>query len=196
MISRIDTWGRNSQLLAALACATTLFAPAVVDADSISREFTILNEIPSGSLAFTDVVSREFTIFVDDQSTSGVVVVDSVSREFSIFNDFSVPVAPTFADSLSREFTLLNTTATASLTHSDATSREHTIYFVVRCDLNCDTRIDGRDVHIFVGALLTPSQYPIQFPTCLIATADTDNSGVLDAADIPGFVACLLTSGP
>ncbi len=183
-------------LLAACAAAATIIHPGELFGDAISREFTVQNDLTAASLSFSDSISREFTVFVEDPTSNNVNSIDSISREFTILNDLSTPPTLTVSDAISREFTLLNNTVSVSLTFADANSRELSIYFRLRCDLNCDDKIDGRDVQIFTLALLNPAQYPTLFPTCLIATADTNNNGAVEPADVPGFVACLLTSGP
>lgn len=60
-------------------------------------------------------------------------------------------------------------------------------------DTNCDSRINGNDIRPFVLALLNPAAYSAQFPTCPIINADANHDGSINSADIPAFVADLLT---
>jgi hypothetical protein len=59
-------------------------------------------------------------------------------------------------------------------------------------DMNCDGALNGPDVEAFVRALLEPHTYPTQYPTCDINNGDTNNDGVVDLLDVPGFVSALL----
>jgi len=59
-------------------------------------------------------------------------------------------------------------------------------------DVNCDTRVDGRDIAAFAAALLDPAGYPTAYPGCNILNADTNNSGMADNADIPSFITLLV----
>lgn len=190
-----QSWRSAIALIALALCPIAPAAPGQPN-DAFSREDSVPNDPPLTSLSNVDSVSREFTVIAAEQNSGDPIAVDAISRELTAFSDLASPPSLSAVDAASREFTALNDIFAATLSHLDANSREITSYFIVRCDLNCDGVIDGRDVQIFGLALLNPSQYPIQFPTCLIATADTNNNGAIDPADIPGFVTSILTSGP
>ena len=59
-------------------------------------------------------------------------------------------------------------------------------------DANCDGLVDGRDLGAFNVALVSPAQYAMDYPDCLIANMDLSDNGVVDLADIPEFVMSLL----
>jgi len=62
-----------------------------------------------------------------------------------------------------------------------------------RGDMNCDGKIDGRDVAAFVQAVLDPVQYGTDHPGCNIRNGDYTADAVVDSADLGGFTTCVLT---
>jgi hypothetical protein len=62
-------------------------------------------------------------------------------------------------------------------------------------DVNCSGGVDAFDIDPFIEALLNPTQYAIDFPSCHIECADINGSGTADPFDIDPFIACILNSG-
>ncbi len=63
-------------------------------------------------------------------------------------------------------------------------------------DLNCDGAFDFGDINPFVTALLAPSQYATEYPTCNLLNGDFSADGFVDFADINPFVRALLGYPP
>jgi len=61
-------------------------------------------------------------------------------------------------------------------------------------DMNCDGRLDGKDVQAFVTALLSAASYNSQYPHCLINNADVNDDNAVNNGDVTPFAA-LLTNG-
>ena len=61
-----------------------------------------------------------------------------------------------------------------------------------RGDLNCDGRIDGRDVQPFVLSLIDPAAYAAAYPECDIIAADLNCDTAIDSLDVPPFVGLAL----
>ncbi len=58
-------------------------------------------------------------------------------------------------------------------------------------DLNCDGRVDFRDINPFVLALGNPQAYEQAFPNCSIVAGDINADGEVNFSDINPFVALL-----
>lgn len=61
-------------------------------------------------------------------------------------------------------------------------------------EMNCDGRIDGKDIAGFVEALLTPGTYVAGHPQCLILNGDFSVNGSVGTEDIGGMVQALIQS--
>mgnify|MGYP001016942518 FL=1 len=61
-------------------------------------------------------------------------------------------------------------------------------------DVNCDGRLDFRDINPFVLALTNTGAYAAAFPHCDVNHADCNGDGSVGFGDINAFV--LLLSGP
>lgn len=59
-------------------------------------------------------------------------------------------------------------------------------------DLNCDGVTDESDIQPFVLALINPASYCVVFPNCNRIIADFNGDGIVNGADIAGFLDCLL----
>ncbi len=62
-------------------------------------------------------------------------------------------------------------------------------------DMNCDDRVDFRDIDGFVVALAGAGAYATAYPTCLILNADCNRDARVDLGDIDAFVQCLVNGG-
>lgn len=58
-------------------------------------------------------------------------------------------------------------------------------------DMNCDGKIDGKDVQAFATALITPALYESTYLDCTILNGDVNLDAATDEADIPSFVSLL-----
>jgi hypothetical protein len=63
---------------------------------------------------------------------------------------------------------------------------------VIPGDTNCDGLINGNDIQPFVLAVVSPTQYTGQYPSCNILSADINSSGTITTADVAPFVQLLL----
>lgn len=61
-------------------------------------------------------------------------------------------------------------------------------------EMNCDGKIDGKDIPGFIEALLSPAGYLSDNPHCLILNGDFSNNASVGAEDIGGMVEALLAS--
>jgi hypothetical protein len=66
---------------------------------------------------------------------------------------------------------------------------------VVPGDMNCDGKVDFRDISPFVLALADPPVYGARYPQCDLRSADCNHDGVVDFRDINPFVALLSGGG-
>lgn len=64
----------------------------------------------------------------------------------------------------------------------------------IRGDLNCDLLVSTADVNGFVAALLNPVLYSRANPDCPAGSADVDEDGAVNGADVSAFVRLLLGS--
>lgn len=62
-----------------------------------------------------------------------------------------------------------------------------------RGDMNCDGRVDDRDINPFVLALANPAVYVQQYPHCFRDNGDTNGDGYVDFGDINPFIPLLGT---
>jgi len=63
-------------------------------------------------------------------------------------------------------------------------------------DLNCDGAVNGLDVQALVTAIIDgQSAYEAAYPGCYYVRADYDENGLVELADVPGLVNCLLAGG-
>jgi hypothetical protein len=60
-----------------------------------------------------------------------------------------------------------------------------------RGDLNCDGRVDFRDIDPFVAALSGPAAYAAAYPACVWISADCNEDGAVNYRDIDAFVAVM-----
>ncbi|MCB9851542.1 MAG: hypothetical protein H6819_00480 [Phycisphaerales bacterium] len=60
-------------------------------------------------------------------------------------------------------------------------------------DMNCDGKIDGKDIQAFVTAVLAPAQYESTYVDCTILNADVNLDASIDTVDVAPFV--LMLSG-
>jgi hypothetical protein len=58
-------------------------------------------------------------------------------------------------------------------------------------DLNCDSKVNTRDVNPFVLALSNPAGYVAAFPNCEILNGDINNDNLVDFGDINPFIQVL-----
>jgi len=63
-------------------------------------------------------------------------------------------------------------------------------------DLNCDGFVNGGDIDGFMTALLTPADYPVEYPTCHLLNGDFDASTSVTTADVGPFIQRLLNGPP
>ncbi|MFQ5424914.1 MAG: hypothetical protein ACE5F9_13170, partial [Phycisphaerae bacterium] len=61
-------------------------------------------------------------------------------------------------------------------------------------DMNCDGQVNVPDIDLFVAALL--NRGVIGQPFCDLTRADTNGDTLINGADIPRFVGCLLAGCP
>ncbi len=62
---------------------------------------------------------------------------------------------------------------------------------IILGDLNCDERVDFRDINPFVLALSDPAGYMEHYPNCYLDRADCNGDGQVNLRDINAFVALL-----
>jgi len=63
-------------------------------------------------------------------------------------------------------------------------------------DLNCDSVVDGKDIQAMATAIVGGAvAYNAAYPGCFFLRADYNEDGVVDVADIPGLVNCVLHGG-
>ncbi|MEK6642891.1 MAG: PQQ-dependent sugar dehydrogenase [Planctomycetota bacterium] len=60
-------------------------------------------------------------------------------------------------------------------------------------DMDCDGAVDELDVGLFALALIDGAAYMTAFPACDVMNADTNDDGSINGADIPAFIAILVT---
>lgn len=133
--------------------------------DANSREFTVyLGNQPLR--AQTDAISDEFTAFVDSATVDANN--DVVSREFTAY--FGNQPLRAQVDCVSPEFTVQFQIGCSGDFNADGFINSADMpYFVaalidphapqawrVIADINCDTKADGDDIHVFVNQLIMP----------------------------------------
>ncbi|HKQ48078.1 MAG TPA: choice-of-anchor tandem repeat NxxGxxAF-containing protein [Phycisphaerae bacterium] len=62
-------------------------------------------------------------------------------------------------------------------------------------DMNCDGKVDGLDVDGFAQAMLDPSGYAAEHPSCNALNGDINLDSLTDPADTEQFVSCVLNGG-
>lgn len=70
----------------------------------------------------------------------------------------------------------------------------HLTGFLVRGDMNCDGRANGRDLRPFLLALTDPAGYQQQWAPCAITRGDFTNDGLVLSDDVGPFVSQVLQS--
>lgn len=150
---------------------TLLFLSAIArtgkaEWDVQSREMTVFNDL-TNPVALKEVISREITVF-KGQAATPPVILDVSSREVTVFNDLTNPAA--INDVVSRELSAMNTfRCTGNLTDDGDVTMADLMPFIdtmvnfnpaaqlqQAADMNCDGSADGKDIQLFVDALLSP----------------------------------------
>lgn len=71
----------------------------------------------------------------------------------------------------------------------------YTFRTYIRADMNCDGKVDGRDIQAFADALIDPIAYAADYPACNPLNGDFNNDNNVTAADVAPFTQCVLTGG-